>query len=137
MGDPYNGRFATIKLSGTLIQNMGRWNLNVKMDDIDVSAFGTQWGKRVPGMQSWTATLSGNYDASDNTGQRALQAAALAATKIQDLRLYLDAVSYWKPATDVDGNYGCYISGITIQHDKSGVASVEFNVLGYGEIKLY
>lgn len=137
MGDPLNGRYATIKIGAVLVQNMGRWNLDIKMDEIDASAFGTVWGKQIPGMQKWTATLEGNYDPADTQGQRTLQGAALAATKIADIRLYIDSLSYWKPATDIDAQYGAYISGLSIQHDKSGLASVTFNVIGYGEIKLY
>lgn len=136
MPDPLMGRYATIKIGTVLVENMGNWTLNLTGTDIDVSAFGDTWEKKMPGMQGWTATLDGNYDPADTDGQAILTAAKLAATKLKTLRLYIDSTSYWNIASDEDTNHGCYISSITITHDKAGVATVSMSVLGYGKIKL-
>lgn len=137
MGTPLMGRYASAKINTTLVQNLGRWRLNLTGGDIDVSVFGDSWEKRMPGMQGWTATLEGFYDPADTAGQKVLMDAKLAATKLTTLRLYVDSTSYYGIAIDEDSNYGCYIRSIDIQHDKAGVASLTMEVLGYGKIKLY
>lgn len=137
MGDVLKGRYASIKLGSTLVENLGKWTLNVKMDEIDVSVFGTVWGKSVPGMQKWSGTIEGFYDPADSTGQIVLQDAALAATKITDLKLFVDNTDYWAPAQDEDSDNGAYITSVDINHDKAGVAAVTMNIVGFGQIKLY
>lgn len=136
MGDPLMGRFASIKIGSDLIKNMGRWTLDIRSDEIDVSAFGTVWGKMMIGMQRWTATLEGMYDPADTTGQLALQNAEINATKLQDVRLYVNTTSYWAPASTDDTTAGCYVSGLNVVHDKAGVATVTFNLVGYGKLVL-
>jgi len=130
------GRYASIKKGSTLVQNLGKWTLNIKMDEIDTSVFGSVWGSKVPGMQSWTGTLEGFYDPADTTGQKVLQDAALAATKLTDIRFYIDSTSYWTPDVTGESAAGAYISGLDVAHDKAGVASVTMNVIGYGKIAL-
>jgi len=136
MGDPLMGRFASIKIGSALVQNMGRWTLDIRSDEIDVSCFGTVWGKMMIGMQRWTATLEGMYDPADTTGQLALQEAEIAATKLTDVRLYINTTSYWCPDVTGETNAGAFISGVSVSHDKAGVASVTFNVVGFGKLIL-
>lgn len=136
MSDPLMGRYASIKIGSTLVENLGRWTLNIKMDEIDTSVFGSVWGKKIPGMQSWTATVEGFYDPGDTNGQKALHDAAVAATKLQNIMFYIDSTSAWQPATDDETAAGAYISAIDINHDKAGVAAITMNIIGYGKIKL-
>jgi hypothetical protein len=136
MSDPLIGRYASIKKGAVLVQNLGRWTLDIKMDEIDVSVFGTVWGKKIPGMQAWTGTIEGFYDPADAAGQKVLHDAALAATKLTDIRFYIDSTSYWTPdQTDNTAN-GAYISSISVNHDKAGVAAITMNVIGFGKILL-
>jgi len=136
MPDPLMGRYASIKLGSTLVENLGRWTLDIRMDEIDVSVFGTVWGKKIPGMQAWTATVEGFYDPADTDGQKVLHDAALAATKITTIRFYVDSTSYWAPDQAGDSANGCYISGISVNHDKAGVAALTMNIIGFGKILL-
>jgi hypothetical protein len=136
MGDPMMGRFASIKIGEVLVENMGRWTLNLTGTEIDVSAFGTEWERKVPGMQGWNATLEGNYDPVDDTGQKLLVAAKLEATKLTTLRLYLDDDTYWEIDTDENPINGCYIRNVDIVQDKAGVATVSIGVLGFGALRL-
>lgn len=130
------GRYASIKLGNALVQNLGKWTLDIKMDEIDTSVFGSVWGKKIPGMQAWTGAIEGFYDPADTTGQLALHNAALAATKLTDLRYYIDSTSYWTPDVTGESAAGAYISSINVAHDKAGVASITMNVIGYGKITL-
>ncbi len=137
MPDPLMGRYASIKKGVVLVENLGRWVLDIRMDEIDVSVFGTVWGRMIAGMQKWTATIEGFYDPADTDGQALLQTAALSATKLTDIRVYIDSTSYWAPAQDLDSANGAFISGISVNHDKAGVAALTINVIGFGQIKLY
>ncbi len=136
MSDPIMGRYATVKIGTNLIQNLGRWTLNIRMDEIDVSVFGTVWGKTIPGMQKWTATAEGFYDPADATGQQDSFTDALAANKITDIRFYLDSTSYWAPDQSDSTYNGGYITNVDINHDKAGVAALTMNISGFGKIKL-
>lgn len=135
MGDPLLGRYAAVKLGTTTVNNFGRWSLNISMAEISVDAFGSVWGKSMPGLQKWTGTMEGMYDPADTSGQWLIQNSALAATKITDIRFYINSTSYWAPKTD-NTNNGAYINTVSIDHDMNGVARVTFNVLGYGELAL-
>ena len=136
MGDVLMGRYASIKKGSVLVENLGKWTMDIKMDEIDTSVFGSVWGKKIPGMQAWTASIEGFYDPADTTGQKALHDAALAATKLTDIRLYIDSTSYWTPDVTGETGAGAYISSINVAHDKAGVASITMNVIGYGKIAL-
>ena len=136
MGTPLMGRYASIKKGSVLVQNLGKWTLDIKMDEIDTSVFGSVWGKKIPGMQSWTGSIEGFYDPADSTGQKALQDAALAATKLTDIRFYIDSTSYWTPDVTGESDAGAYISSVSVGHDKAGVASITMAVIGYGKIAL-
>jgi hypothetical protein len=136
MPDPLMGRYAAIKISTTLVENLGKWTLDLSGSEIDVSAFGDVWEKKMPGMQGWTASIEGMYDPADTDGQAILIAAKLAATKIQNIRFYVDSTSYWTPNLTSNTLAGCYIQNVSINHDKAGVAQITMNVLGYGAIVL-
>ena len=136
MGDPLQGRYASVKLDTNLIANLGSWNIDVNLDTIDVSVFGSVWGKSIPGMQHWTGSVEGFYDPADANGQAALQADALASTKITDIKFYIDAVSYWTPDVTNDTEAGCYINTLSIKHDKAGVAAVTYSIIGFGALTL-
>ena len=134
MPDPLMGRYASFKIGTVLVENLGRWTLRLTGADIDVTAFGDGWERRMPGMKGWNASLEGSYDPADTDGQAILEAAYLAGTKITNARFYLDSTSYWAPDTS-DPITGCYINTIDITHDKAGVATATFNLLGYGKLK--
>lgn len=136
MGTPLMGRYASVKVGSVLVQNLGKWDLDIKMGEIDVSVFGSVWGKKIPGMQDWTATLDGFYDPSDTVGQKVLQDAALAATKLTDIRFYIDSTSYWTPDVTGETGAGAYITDVKVTHDKAGVAALSMSVVGYGKIAI-
>ena len=136
MPDPLMGRYASIKLGTVLVENLGRWTLDIKMDEIDVSVFGTIWGRMIPGMQKWTATIEGFYDPADTDGQKVIHDAAVAATKLTTIRFYIDSTSYWTPANTEDSANGAFISSVSVNHDKAGVAALTMNVIGFGKISL-
>lgn len=136
MSDPLQGRYASVKLASNIIANLGSWNIDINMAEIDVSVFGSTWGKSIPGMNKWTGGVEGFYDPDDTNGQAALETKALAATKITNARFYIDSTSYWTPDVTSDTDAGCYVNTMSIKHDKAGVAAVTYSIVGFGPLAL-
>jgi hypothetical protein len=162
MAAPYTGRYASIRLSSgtTSVEMLGKWDLTIAFDDIDASVFGTVWKQDMCGMQGWTGKFDGFYavsTAAGSSGQYTLQAAALAQTKLQNLRFYLNSTgdggstSYFfmphyssnvaNSASVAVTNYatdaGAFISNVSVGQSKDGLASVSYDVQGYGALALY
>lgn len=136
MGKPLMGRNASVKLGTNLIQNLGKWAINISMDTIDATAFGSVWKKEMPGFQGWSGSVEGYFDPSDTSGQKVLMDAALAATLITNVKFFIDNTSGYVIDITGDSNAGMYITGVSISHDKAGVAQVTYSVVGYGGIAL-
>lgn len=142
---PLQGRYASVylgdKSTGKLVESLGTWTIEFSLDEIDVSVFGSVWKKNITGMQGWRGTLAGIYDVADTTGQTVLREASLAATKVTNIRFYVNSTSYWSPNitgdSDSDAAAGCYIGTVSVTHDKAGVAQITMNVLGFGPLKYY
>ena len=143
------GRYCCIKVGGSgsscLVENLGRWELTFNFDEMDATVFGSVWGKSLPGMIKWSGTAEGFFDSSSGSVQH-LQILdnALDATLVQDIRFYLQTSSglFWMPQYTTWGNAGdtaagAYLSNVRIGADKSGLASLGFNILGYGPIALF
>jgi hypothetical protein len=82
-------------------------------------------------MDYGTVSFSGLFDVSNAlTGQSALISALANNSKIQNIRLYIDAVSYYAPNVTVASGglvaAGMYVTSCTIGADKSGLATIEF-----------
>lgn len=155
MATPYNGRYCSVSLGSTIpVELQGHWEINLALDELDASEFGTVWKKSMNGMQGWTGSISGFLFASStagSTGQYSLQMAALNQTKLQDIRFWVDStksgattdnVMFWMPNFSTGGtNYstdaGCYIGTINMAGDKNALATVSYSVRGYGPIALY
>ena len=150
---PRSGRYASIRIStGTtagLIDLLGHWEISMDLDQIDASKFGTVWKVPVPGMQGWSGTIEGFYEAATSSGnfnQNYLQYCMVNATKIQDVRFYIDSSnnsSSWQTfiipnmSTKLAGystNAGAYITGSRITQDKGGLASMSLDLLGHGPL---
>ena len=160
---PYTGRYACISLttgSTAPVEMLGKWDITIAFDDIDASVFGSVWKSSLNGMQGWTGKFDGFYAISTSagtTGQFALQAAAFAQTKLQNFRFYLNSTLdgstdalFWMPhyssnvanrtavaVTNYATDAGAYIGNVAVGQDKSGLATVSYDVKGYGPIALF
>jgi len=160
---PYTGRYASIKFStadamawtATAVELLGKWDIVISLDTVDASVFGSVWKKNVCSMQGWTGKFEGFYSVSTEvgtTGQMVLQQAALDQLKIQNIRFYLNSTgdgstgaycfmpNYQSSHTDVT-NYstiaGCYIGNISVGQDKAGLATISYDIKGYGPLGLF
>jgi len=161
MAAPYTGRYASIRLSTgtTSVEMLGKWDLTIAFDDIDASVFGTVWKANMNGQQGWTGKFDGFFAVTTSSGQYALQTAALAQTKLQNIRFYMNSTGdgtssteqlFFMPhyssnvattggaaVTNYESDAGAYISNVSIGQDKGGLASVSYDVQGYGALALY
>lgn len=157
MATPYNGRYCWFSAgtSASKTELMGHWEINLGLDELDASEFGTVWKKSMNGMQGWTGTVSGFLFVSDTEGstmgQYQLQNAALNQTKLQDVRFWVDSTEsgsnstarkFWMPNySSMVSNYsteaGCYIGTINMAADKNNLTTVSYSVRGFGPIGLY
>lgn len=154
---PYTGRYASVSLSsvgstGVVVNSLGHWDVAITFDEMDASVFGSVWKQDLFGMQGWTGKVDGFMSISTvagSTGQYELMTRMFAQTKIQDIKFYLDStnsgstdVIFWMPncATqnaNYSTDYGCYIGNLANAIDKNGLASISFDVTGFGAIALY
>ncbi len=157
MATPLTGRIASVRIGGSAvsssdypgvtINNLGHWEVAINFDELDASVFGTVWKKNMTGMQGWSGTVEGFFDTDTGTNTQivGLMNAALDATPIQDVRFYLQTSSglFFMPnystkvSVNADSAAAAYISNVRIAHDKSGLASASYNVLGYGSLALF
>lgn len=160
---PYTGRYASIKFStadamawtATAVELLGKWDVVISLDTVDCSVFGSVWRKNLCSMQGWTGKFEGFYSVSTeagSTGQMVLQQAALDQLKIQNIRFYLNSTgdgstgayalipNYCSSHTDVS-NYsttaGCFLGNMAISQSKDGLASISYDIKGYGPIGLF
>ncbi len=148
MATPLTGRYCSFQVStGTtgVVQNLGRWEVNITMDEMDASCFGDVWKANMTGMQGWNGTIEGFFDPS-TTGHQIITVLkdAVQATKIQDIRFYLTtATSWWfmPPFNNstwysYDADAGAYFSNVRIGAEKNSLISFSASVLGYGALVL-
>ncbi len=150
MATPFTGRYCAISIGGTTtsyINNLGRWELNITMDEMDASVFGTVWKKNMTGMQGWNGTIEGFFDPSTAAPSQVatLMSAALNASKVQDIRFYLNTATsmfFWPTYTTIfiggtgSTDAGAYLSNIRVGAEKNSLISFSASVLGYKGIAL-
>lgn len=75
------GRHGLIKYKTKQVFRLDHWDANLQNDMLDVTSFstdGTQWRSFLPGLSSWTGTISGFADAvADSSGQKVIQTSIL------------------------------------------------------------
>jgi hypothetical protein len=133
---------------------MGAYSLSINHTPLELSEFGQIWGKSMWGPQSWKGTVSGMYVLSTvagSTGQYTLQLAAFNQTKIQDIRFYTETTAaasgnstqplFWAPAyssgmSNYSTDAGAYIGNVAMSMAANALATVSFEVAGFGPINL-
>lgn len=131
-----SGREAAVKLATATIAGMGNWTVSFSLDEIDATAFGSDWKKTDVGFLGWTASFNGYYDTADTTGQGDLESSAIAGTKITTVRFYVDNTSYWTPDTTTEADAGARISSFEIAFDKADIGRISYTLAGTGPLTL-
>lgn len=123
------GNNAKVTLGANTVVGMGNWKLNgISVDMVESTAFGDTAKQFMTGLIDYgTVEFGGLYDPADTTGQSVLVAAMLANTKVTNIRLYVDATSYWCPNITSVSAAGMYVTSVPIGVDKSGLATISFS----------
>lgn len=134
------GKDGKVALGSSTVVGMGTWSYDgITTEEFDSSAFGSEWKTYKYGMKDGGAvSFSGHYDPTDTTGQHALQVANLNNTPLTNLRLYIDADSYYEPcqttgyfSPTLTTGAATVLSSVTITAynvglDKSGLGTTSF-----------
>lgn len=128
------GNNAKVTLGANTVVGMGTWELTgITTDLLDASAFGDVAKQWLTGMLDYGGVnFSGLYDPADSTGQAILLSANINNSKIANIRLYVDANSYWTPNVTQVSAAGMLVQSTAISIEKSGLAQIRFTAKATG-----
>jgi hypothetical protein len=121
---------------------MGTWSLDgISSDQLEATEFGDSWKTYEFGLNDGgTVSFSGLFNPDDVTGQNTLRAKNLDKSDITDMRLYVDATSYFEPCRTtqyfgpgaLSTGYATVLSHVNVtsynvKADKSGLMNVDFS----------
>ena len=123
------GNNAKVTLGTSTVVGMGNWKLSgIEVDLLETTSFGDTAKQFITGLLDYGGvTFGGLYDPGDTTGQQILVSANINNSKIANVRLYVDANSYWTPNVTVVSAAGMLMQSVSIGQDKSGLATIEFS----------
>jgi len=131
------GRACKIEYLGNSIAGMGTWTISgVDIDTLEDTEFADTYKTYLVGLrESGTIAFNGFYDPTDATGQTLLRTAWGVGTAITNIKLYVNALSYWIPAT-TGPTSSVYITSWDVSADKSGLVACSFTAKISGKMEL-
>lgn len=122
------GNNAKVTLGSNTVVGMGNWELpGIKVDLLESTAFGDSAKQYMTGLLDYgDVNFGGLYDPTDTTGQDILQSANKNNSKIANIRLYVDANSYWTPNVTAVSAAGMLVQSVAIGMDKGGLGTIKF-----------
>lgn len=122
------GNNAKVTLGTNTVVGMGNWELpGITVDLLESTAFGDTAKQFMTGLLDYgEVNFGGLYDPADTTGQTILASANINNSKIANLRLYVDANSYWTPNVTAVSAAGMLVQTMAIGMDKSGLGTIKF-----------
>ena len=131
------GRACKIEYLGNSIVGMGTWTISgVDIDTLEDTEFADTYKTYLVGLrESGTIAFNGFYDPTDATGQTLLRTAWGVGTSITNIKLYVNALSYWIPATTAPTS-SVYITSWDVSADKSGLVACSFTAKISGKMEL-
>lgn len=127
-----NGSGGKVVLGSDTVAEIKEWSISgFEMGTLETTAFGDAIRKYIPDDtgEPGTISFSGNYDPTDTAGQDAIAALCKAGTTTTDLKLYVDANSWW----EVDSGGTIIVTkatAITLPRNGLGTISFEGKVSG-------
>jgi hypothetical protein len=122
-----SGHNAKVTLGANTIVGMGTWELpGISTDLLESTAFGDTAKQFLTGLLDYgDVNFEGLYDPADTTGQDIILSANKNSSKIGNVRLYVDANSYWTPNVTVVSAAGMYVQSVSIGFDKSALGTIK------------
>jgi hypothetical protein len=122
------GKDATIKKNSVAVAYMHEWNINVAIDEEDLSDFGDDWKEVGGNLAEWDGDMTGFFDPT-NTEQKAMHDALITAAptgELTDVTFYLTGSLYYS------GNI--LITNISISVAASGHIKIKISFKGNGAL---
>lgn len=123
-----------ITLGATQIQGIFSYTMSgVTTDMYEDTEFGDEWKSYVPGLKDGgTISFNGNFVKTDTTGQTQLKTYNKEGTNVTSIRIYVDSVSYYMPATTNPSSY-VNITEWNVGAERGGLVSASFTakISGY------
>lgn len=118
-----------VKLGTYTVAEIGNWKMSgYTREAIDTSHFGSEEKTFEFGIaDGGTLTFSGSFDPADANGQAMLESACKNASKLTNIRLYVDNTSYFTP--DVTGNsVSCVLitKCLSVDFASNGIGKIDF-----------
>ncbi len=124
-----SGKLGLIEYGGGHVASFDNWSLTADTNMLPVTSFTTgtvQWVRNIPGLSSWNATISGNFDAA-STGLDDLRTATLTPAT-GTVNLYMDK----EGGESLTGDTFISSMGHTVAID--GKVEVDFSLQGNGTL---
>lgn len=126
-----------VTLGANTVVGMGVWNLTgIIADQLETTELGDDWKTYTFGLKDGgEVTFNGLYDPDDTNGQNTLRLANTNMTDITNIRLYIDATSYYQPdQTTVSSHVN--VSAYDVGFDKSQMGTTSFTLKVSGRLVL-
>jgi hypothetical protein len=127
---PFHGKLARAEKNDVAVDFTTGWDVSFSMASADISRQGQDATELLPGQYTVTGTISCQMVAG-NTEQKALWDAALAGTKLTDMKLLLDGST-----NAIDLTNGIYILSVNPSTGVGGAAMWDFGFQATGTISL-
>ncbi len=124
-----SGKLGLVEYAGGNVVNCDEWTLSADNDMLNTTTFSTgdvQWRSFIPGLGTWTATISANFDAA-STGLTDLRTNTLTPAT-GTVILYADKVGGEALQGDT------YVSNMSNSAPIDGKVEVSFNLQGTGAL---
>ena len=128
---PFHGKLARIEKNNVAISYSVDWSINANLDMADISSQGDSWKTGLPGMGSWSGSMTFHFVAG-NTEQKALMDNLIIATpgtKLTDIKFLLDSST-----NAFTGNI--YLTSAAVSTSMGDVVNISFNFQGDGALTL-
>jgi len=124
----YVGRLGKVVLGTYTVADMTKWSVDgITTELIDDTSFTDTAKSFVLGITDYgTVSFDGHWDMSDTTGQILLDSANRNASKIGNIKFYINSVSYYTPNVTAVSDSGVLITSVKVDTDISGLAKISF-----------
>lgn len=126
-----------VTLGATQVAGIYSYTMSgVTTDMVEDTEFGDEWKSFIPGLKDGgTLSFNGNYVKTDSTGQETLRTYNASGTNVTSIRIYVDSVSYYMPATTNPTSY-VNITEWNVGAERGGLVSASFTAKISGKLIL-
>ena len=132
------GRYGKVVLGTYAVAEQSKWSIDgITLNMLDATDFQDAAKEYVAGLTDYgNVSFSGWFDMTDTTGQKLLDSANRNASKITNLKFYVDNTSFYQPDSAMT-DAGIWITSMKISMDVAGIGTIDFTGKCTGPLVLY